>query len=105
MRSIELKHGSGELFVIKATAGHPFYVKEHGWAVLDPKQASFVNAEFVEKLKIGDRLVLRSGQSASVVNISEPSSGATFNLVIDGPGTFFVNDLLSHSGLAPASNK
>lgn len=102
MYSINLKSIDGNKFTIKATGGHPFYVKENGWAVLDPAQSKFSNE--VRKLCLGDCLIARDGGAAEIEGIEEISGlSSTYNLVINGPGTFFVNDILSHSGLPPPS--
>lgn len=96
VRSITLKPDGGDEFVIKATDGHPFCVEGKGWAVLDPTQVNFD----ADKIKVWDRFVLFDGKGANVVRISEPiGDTTTFNLIIDGPGAFFAENIVTHSGL------
>lgn len=88
-------------FKIRATGGHPFYSKTHqGWVVPDPSANK--SDKLPQKLEVGCQLVLRSGAVATVRSISKlQGSIPTYNLIVDGPGTFFVQQLLSHSGLPP----
>ena len=99
MRQMSLCDSKGKKFTIKATAGHPFYTKENGWAVLAPEEANLDKSSPVCKLTIGEMLVLQ-GQVAEVISVSSAlPKQPTFNLVLDGAGTFFAQDILSHSGL------
>lgn len=100
VQAITLRSGAGNTFSIKATGGHPFFTAANTWSVLDPTK--FAQEGCPAKLKEGDSLVLSTSGVAEIIKInSKPEKLATYNLIIDGPGTFFVNDVLSHSGLAP----
>ena len=102
MRELFLQTPDGKDFRIKATGGHPFYTKEKDWAVISPDDAHFDTSKPVKKLSVGDTLVLRSGAGAKLLKIGEVlPRQKTYNLAIDGPGTFFVEGILSHSGLPP----
>lgn len=102
MRELFLQTPDGKDFRIKATGGHPFYTKEKDWAVISPDDAHFDASKPVKKLSVGDTLVLRSGAGAKLLKIGEVlPRQKTYNLAIDGPGTFFVEGILSHSGLPP----
>ena len=102
MRQLFLETPEGKDFTIKATGGHPFYTKDNKWAVISPDDAHFDTSKPVKKLEVGDTLVLRGGAGAKLVKIGERlPKQKTYNLVIDGPGTFFVEGILSHSGLPP----
>ena len=102
MRELFLQAPDGKEFMIKATGGHPFYTKEKAWAVVSPDDAHFDASKPVKKLAVGDTLVLRGGAGAKLVKIGEVlPTQKTYNLAIDGPGTFFVEGILSHSGLPP----
>ena len=102
MRELFLQTPDGKDFRIKATGGHPFYTKEKDWAVISPDDAHFDTSKPVKKLSVGDTLVLRSGAGAKLLKIGEAlPRQKTYNLSIDGPGTFFVEGILSHSGLPP----
>eukprot|EP00971_Amphidinium_carterae_P046266 910689-Amphidinium_carterae.1 len=102
MFAMQLKSATGKVTDVLATGGHPFYVKGQGWSVIDTKGSRF--AKPVKELKVGDKLVLKGGKAAELVHIQRTSDRKTYNLVLDGPGAFFVHDVLSHSGL-PASDK
>ena len=102
MRQLFLQTPEGKDFTIKATGGHPFYTKDNKWAVISPDDAHFDASKPVKKLEVGDTLVLRGGAGAKLVKIGERlPKQKTYNLIIDGPGTFFVEGILSHSGLPP----
>lgn len=102
MRQLFLQTPEGKDFTIKATGGHPFYTKDNKWAVISPDDAHFDTSKPVKKLEVGDTLVLRGGAGAKLVKIGERlPKQKTYNLIIDGPGTFFVEGILSHSGLPP----
>ena len=102
MRELFLQTPDGKDFRIKATGGHPFYTKEKDWAVISPDDAHFDASKPVKKLSVGDTLVFRSGAGAKLLKIGEVlPRQKTYNLAIDGPGTFFVEGILSHSGLPP----
>jgi len=106
MRCLSVKDTLGKTRVVKATAGHPFFTKKHDWAVLDPDVAQLDKSKPVAKLSIGDALVMRGGKVAEVTKISDVlPRQETFNLVVDGPGVFFAEDILSHSGLPSATKK
>eukprot|EP00435_Cladocopium_sp_Y103_P058364 s858_g20.t1 len=102
MRELFLQGPDGKEFMIKATGGHPFYTKEKAWAVISPDDAHFDASKPVKKLAVGDTLVLRGGAGAKLVKIGEVlPTQKTYNLAIDKAGTFFVEGILSHSGLPP----
>lgn len=102
MRELFLQAVDGKEFMIKATGGHPFYTKEKAWAVISPDDAHFDASKPVKKLAVGDTLVLRGGAGAKLMKIGEVLPlQKTYNLAIDGPGAFFVEGILSHSGLPP----
>jgi len=102
MRQLFLQTPEGKDFTIKATGGHPFYTKDNKWAVISPDDAHFDTSKPVKKLAVGDTLVLRGGAGAKLMKIGERlPKQKTYNLIIDGPGTFFVEGILSHSGLPP----
>lgn len=105
--TLTLKKADGHTFTIKATGGHPFFTKDCGWCVIDPKKVAFAPGAKVEPLKQGAKLVTRKDGLVEIVDIVAPSSSAiaTYNLVVDGPSTFFVHGILSHSGLPPAHTK
>ncbi|CAJ1443160.1 unnamed protein product, partial [Effrenium voratum] len=106
MRALTLRRATGGEFIIKATAGHPFYTKANGWAVLDPVAGHFDKSKPVAKLAVGEELVLHRGNLAKVVDIGPLLQRQdTFNLHVDGPGTFFAEGILSHSGLPPLTKK
>ena len=70
--------------------------------MISPDDAHFDTSKPVKKLSVGDTLVLRSGAGAKLLKIGEVlPRQKTYNLAIDGPGTFFVEGILSHSGLPP----
>ncbi|CAJ1446440.1 unnamed protein product, partial [Effrenium voratum] len=102
MRSITLRRTTGEAFSIKATEGHPFYTKANAWAVLDPSTARFDTSKPVASLGVGEEVILRRGNLAKVSGLAEVlPRQKTYNLQVDGPGTFFAEGILSHSGLPP----
>ena len=100
MRELLLQAPDASQFSIKATAGHPFWTTQKGWAVVSPDEARFDKSKPVKPLIVGDNLVLRGGKKAKLLKIGETMpTQRTYNLIIDGPGTFFVEGILSHSGL------
>ena len=103
MRELFLQAPDGKQFTIKATGGHPFFTKEKQWAVISPDDARFDASKPVKILAVGDTLVLRGGAGAKLVKVGDklPTHQKAYNLAIDGPGTFFVEGILSHSGLPP----
>ena len=102
LRELLLQSADGKEFTIKATGGHPFYTKEKGWAVVSLDEGHFDKSKPVKELTIGETLVVRGDAGAKLVRIGEASpTQRTYNLIIDGPGTFFAEGILSHSGLPP----
>jgi hypothetical protein len=93
----------GEVGSIETTAGHPLWVASKGWraspniADADAKIASPIACQAVQ---IDDVFVHFTGAAARVVSI-EPynSTSPACNIVVDGPGTFFVNSVLVHTSL------
>ena len=70
--------------------------------MISPDDAHFDASKPVKKLSVGDTLAFRSGAGAKLLKIGEAlPRQKTYNLSIDGPGTFFVEGILSHSGLPP----
>ena len=103
MRELSLRSPDGTELSIKATGGHPFYTKEMGWGVASPDEGKFDKSRPVKQLSLGDTLVVRGGAGAKLLKIGEVlPKQKTYNLIIDGPGTFFAENILSHSGLPPA---
>ena len=94
MHELHLETPAGKAFSVKATARHPFFTKG-GWAMLCPDEG---DGEPL-KLKRGDML---AGVEARLVQISRfRLCENAYKLGIDGPGTLFVEGVLSHSGLPP----
>eukprot|EP00928_Gymnodinium_smaydae_P025559 TRINITY_DN20312_c0_g2_i1.p1 TRINITY_DN20312_c0_g2~~TRINITY_DN20312_c0_g2_i1.p1 ORF type:complete len:494 (-),score=70.41 TRINITY_DN20312_c0_g2_i1:86-1567(-) len=87
MSRIRFRLPSGELGSISTTGGHPLWVSDRGWCV-------------AQEIKADDVLVHHTGAAARVVAI-EPHrcEGSPLNLVVDGPGTFFVNNILVHTNM------
>jgi len=103
MTRVVYKLPSGKLSDIYVTAGHPLYVNEKGWSVMDPSKVRHrPEGGSVHQLMVGDKLVLGDDSSADVVSLTTCSANRkTYNLIVDGVGTFFCNGLLMHSGLPP----
>jgi len=103
MTRVVYKLPSGKLSDIYVTAGHPLYVNEKGWSVMDPSKVRHrPEGGSVHQLMVGDKLVLGDDSAADVVSLTKCSANRkTYNLIVDGVGTFFCNGLLMHSGLPP----
>lgn len=79
------------------TPGHPLWVHGKGWCAM-PGGGCDLEASSSYEVKVNDILVHHTGAAVQVTAIEIcRSQSAPFNLVVDGPGTFFVNGLLVHS--------
>lgn len=106
MTKIQYQKSNGVESEIHVTPGHPMWVSRRGWAVIDPSQVTHSsNGQGLSKLSVGDKLLLGDdgkGESVLVTALHKSSlKRTTYNLIVDGPGTFFANGILMHSGLPP----
>jgi len=92
-------HGADDIL---ATENHSFWVRGKDWCSYHPAQQTTLKTK---QLAIGDAVVTANGKVVKVAATErmQPSSvneqRKVFNLILDGPGTFFVNGMLCHSGL------
>lgn len=90
---------------IETTAGHPLWVAGKGWCT-SPDLAVIEKPPWQpgREVQVGDIFVHFTGAAARVVSI-EPysSSQPPSNLVVDGPGTFFVQGILVHTSMKDIS--
>jgi len=93
----------GESTTIIATKNHPFWVDGKKWCSVVPDEKADLKTEV---LKVGDYCRDVSGKKLQITAIdnlksdSDPSAlFDVFNLVVDGPGTWFANGVLNHSGM------
>jgi len=93
----------GESTTIIATKNHPFWVDGKKWCSVVPDEQAELRTEV---MKVGDYCRDVSGKKLQITAIdnlksdSDPSAlFDVFNLVIDGPGTWFANGVLNHSGM------
>jgi hypothetical protein len=103
MCRISYRLPNGEVGSIETTFGHPLWVAGKGWRVapdLNGSGDTIANASSDQAVQIDDIFVHFTGAAARVVSM-EPysSSQPACNIVVDGPGTFFVNSILVHTSM------
>lgn len=84
---------------VTATRNHPFWVQGKKWCAV---QADENGPMKLQQLQVGDNCINTKGQLVQVTSIKDValgSSSTTFNLVIEGAGSWFANGILSHSGM------
>merc|ERR1712064_84754 len=83
MTRVEYKLPSGKLSHIYVTAGHPLYVNEKGWSVMDPSRVRHrPEGGSVHQLMVGDKLVLVDDSAADVVSLTKCSANRkTYNMM------------------------
>ncbi|CAK0847874.1 unnamed protein product [Prorocentrum cordatum] len=80
-----------------ATPGHPVWVHGKGWCAV-PGNGRGKEVPSPRDVEKDDVLVHHTGAMVKVTAIEPDAIEAEpFNLVVDGPGTFFVSDILVHS--------
>jgi hypothetical protein len=80
-----------------ATPGHPIWVHGKGWCAV-PGLGRGKEACTPRDVELDDMLVHHTGETVKVNAIElDAIKDQPFNLVVDGPGTFFVSEVLVHS--------
>jgi len=92
MRCIRFCLPDGREGQLEATPGHPIWVSGKGWCKM-PSHGTSSHEDVQENA----RLVHHTGMAAIVIKIEDSREQKPFNIVVDGPGTFFVNGCLVHS--------
>lgn len=92
----------GDSSTIIATRNHPFWIDSKKWCSMKPADTKRMKAQ---QLKVGDLGVDITNRRVQVTKIEDVAAVAqsrsyeVFNLLVDGPGSWFANGILSHSGM------